>query len=686
MSKLKAFLTFPSGVGITILCAVLMSSGSLHALAEKKPKPRLKCNDFLVSNVNHRYAPLTLPQKREDFRILVRILENNYGPLYYKGVLGLRFDRWKARALQAIEKNHKQKGGDQGFYDTLTFALGELHDAHVYLMRQDPRIVTLGFQTNRVLERDSETGKEVEKAIISHIYRSVLDRERYSLALGDEIVEINGIPVAEYATQISPEVRKSDVPTARDLVFNHISIRSGRFSDVDRLLRESPVQVTIQDREGNRHELTLPWTGMHIGKTLGFPSGTTRRLDRMPLISPYGYLAGLKPENRKMKSANTDPEPDDGFSGEDKDGKRYLSSMPWLFQALPEKRSLQVRDLETNMDSDALVALTRGEKEIFEDVLAKKIGTFDLRLETGGSLRVGLMPLETFDPDEEELEDTFSVYRKAVNYFQEHADALVIDLRGNLGGSGYYLEKIISLLTYQAIKMGTQTIPLTRSWRDTLVQYFYSPYNSLGEEALLRKTLEAFDKALEQNKTHLAGYPIFTDSEVLPFVMKGFKPFDKPLYILVDGTCASAADMFPGLLKVNERAVIIGSNTAGAGGNISQYGPLPNSNLFVGVTESLLLLPDKSFIEDVGVAPHVPIRMSQEDYREGYQNDDGYLDQVLETISRHYLAVHLPANLKVAGDVTSSTIAFLEQHLKEKTETKKRVAQGLSEKKKSKRR
>jgi C-terminal processing protease CtpA/Prc len=81
--------------------------------------------------------------------------------------------------------------------------------------------------------------------------------------------------------------------------------------------------------------------------------------------------------------------------------------------------------------------------------------------------------------------------------------------------------------------------------------------------------------------------------------------YTKPLYVLIDEKCASCADIFPALMKDNNRATLLGRTTSGAGGMIET---LPITNAFgvesLSLTSSLLLRNNMMVIEDVGISPH----------------------------------------------------------------------------------
>ncbi len=76
-----------------------------------------------------------------------------------------------------------------------------------------------------------------------------------------------------------------------------------------------------------------------------------------------------------------------------------------------------------------------------------------------------------------------------------------------------------------------------------------------------------------------------------------------PLVILVNSSSASASEIVTGILKIKDRALIIGGKTFGKG-NIQRLYTL-NENTKLKMTIGRYLLPDGSWIHDKGIMPHI---------------------------------------------------------------------------------
>jgi C-terminal processing protease CtpA/Prc len=164
----------------------------------------------------------------------------------------------------------------------------------------------------------------------------------------------------------------------------------------------------------------------------------------------------------------------------------------------------------------------------------------------------GLLKLTYFaDPEnlEELITGTFN--------FLKNTDQMIVDLRGNSGGSGSMLQKLISVFLDE------------RSTHVLSIRY-------------------------KQNKVQLK-----TDSASL-------SSYRKPLYLLCDMNTFSAGEGFVMILKNRKRAIVIGETTAGAG-NIS--GPyVVDDNFIITIPVGIVsdLLTGKGW-EGTGVAPDVEV-------------------------------------------------------------------------------
>ncbi|HEY5005754.1 MAG TPA: S41 family peptidase [Ktedonobacteraceae bacterium] len=80
-----------------------------------------------------------------------------------------------------------------------------------------------------------------------------------------------------------------------------------------------------------------------------------------------------------------------------------------------------------------------------------------------------------------------------------------------------------------------------------------------------------------------------------------------PLVVLVNENSASAAEIVPGSLKDNGRAMLIGTQTFGTGTVMNRFDLSDGSVLWVGVDE--WLTPKGKFIRDQGITPNITVKL-----------------------------------------------------------------------------
>ena len=103
-----------------------------------------------------------------------------------------------------------------------------------------------------------------------------------------------------------------------------------------------------------------------------------------------------------------------------------------------------------------------------------------------------------------------------------------------------------------------------------------------------------------------------------------------PILLLVNELDFSCGDFFPSILQDNDRATIMGTRTAGAGGAV-QGVEVPN---LVGVgsmsfTTTIAERINQQPLENLGVTPDIEYQMTVEDMQNGFQ---GYKEAVLEAV------------------------------------------------------
>ncbi|WP_343658153.1 S41 family peptidase [Chryseobacterium sp.] len=212
---------------------------------------------------------------------------------------------------------------------------------------------------------------------------------------------------------------------------------------------------------------------------------------------------------------------------------------------------------------------------------------------------------------------------------QEKIQDLIIDLRGNTGGTGALYEKVFSYFTQ-------------RPFRDS--HYAYTQFNEVPLEEKLVITplflsngvqdkhgLNAYLKQLYPK--NVQGKYYWADDKN-PSIMPNERTFKGQIYLLVDQRVASAASHLASLIKSYTNAVVIGKETVGGyyehNGHLPLVYELPNTGIQTGfsivhVIQDAQNLPDQK--KGQGIIPHIAIQETDQDFLD---QTDVYLKKVSE--------------------------------------------------------
>lgn len=212
---------------------------------------------------------------------------------------------------------------------------------------------------------------------------------------------------------------------------------------------------------------------------------------------------------------------------------------------------------------------------------------------------------------------------------KENGKNLIIDLRGNTGGTGALYEKVFSYLAHSP-------------FRDS--HYAYTNFNEVPMEEKLvitplflsngvtdKKGLNAYLKDLYPKAVQ--GKYYWADDKN-PSILPNEKTFKGQIYLLVDQRVASAASHLASLIKSYTNAVVIGKETVGGyyehNGHLPLVYELPNTGIQTGfsivhVIQDAQNLPDQK--KGQGIIPHIEARQTDQEFLE---STDIYLKKILE--------------------------------------------------------
>lgn len=256
---------------------------------------------------------------------------------------------------------------------------------------------------------------------------------------------------------------------------------------------------------------------------------------------------------------------------------------------------------------------------------------YSLNKEGNGIYRLSLRGFDFATGKEDPAYKKFSAFLdQMMNTLEnEKIENLIIDLRGNTGGTGALYEKVFSYLTQ-------------RPFRDS--HYAYTNFNEVPMEEKLVITSLFLSNGV-QDKHGLNAYlkqlypkevqgKYYWADDKNPSILPNNKTFKGQLYLLVDQRVASAASHLASLIKSYTNAIVIGKETVGGyyehNGHLPLVYQLPNTGIQTGfsivhVIQDAQNLPDQK--RGQGIIPHIPIQQTNQEFLD---QTDVYLKKVSE--------------------------------------------------------
>lgn len=262
----------------------------------------------------------------------------------------------------------------------------------------------------------------------------------------------------------------------------------------------------------------------------------------------------------------------------------------------------------------------------------------------GNEKKVGFLRISSYLYDSSDIFDSLTSpwdsFGEIVNFLNDNTDLLVIDQQNNPGGSLFFMYGMVSMLIDQPVQLPLYRLILNQEDVDMAVMLENLLKQVVTDDDardILGDSLEGLvvDKefafglrefCLELIKSWESGEYQLTHP--MPFF--GFKQinphpdynYEKPILLLVNENSFSCADFLPAIFKDNQRAVILGMKTSGAGGFVYNCS-FPN---LTGIkscsfTGSLAIREDQRVIENLGVSPDIYLDLSDLDLQSGLYID-----------------------------------------------------------------
>lgn len=504
-------------------------------------------------------AQLTPQQKVSDFAQLASVYAIAYGPAQWKrealGVDLLNIGAWLDKAAKS--------GDDLDFYEIMVSYVASLNDAHDQFLLPSDFGASLGFSA------DIYDGK----VRIDQISRTRLPVSRFPFQIGDELLSIDGKPVADLLAAFSKySVAGNPLSTRRFAA----ALLTARWQDVMPRAHEIGDSAAVAVDRGDAGVVTfiVPW------RKSGTPLTSIG-----PVISPFTGQADAAQH-------------DGGPSGRTVHG-RNLRVRRRLVRGFGETQPVFA------MPTNFVPRLGLRPSDLFFS------GTFQSQ-----GLRLGYLRIPSFDGYYFDVAD----FENEIQYMQQSTDGLILDITRNPGGDACFAEELLKRLFRVPFQTVGLQIRATRSW---IGDYDYALQTAIeqGEDETSvqqrQDNLRAVQDAYARPSGMTPPLPICAASlDLAPAIDKSGKmvAYAKPIVLLVDELSASAADFFAAVMQDNRRAVLFGNRTMGAGGNVEELPGTTYTSATTLVTESLMTRKDTvsspeyipaPVIENIGVRPDI---------------------------------------------------------------------------------
>ena len=440
------------------------------------------------------------------------------------------------------------------------------------------------------------------KGVNDKFYLAYIDREKLPLTAfpfkeGDEITKFGGQPILDIVRDLEASQSAGNPKTQRALAELALTARQaarGQRVPQGRLVLELK-------KDGETRALTHELTWTYTPESVAFLNDNTDPL--------HGIFEGRGDfENPSIASVR----------------RIFDRQMGSIFSAPHENAASENRF--------AIGAPKSYVPELGTKTFEYDRGFFHTRIfRTAAGKNIGLVRIPSYGAGANESRE----FQQIVKLLEERTDSLVIDQVRNPGGSVPFLYSLASMLSRQPLAAPYHRIALTPSDiidAENTLEAVALIRDDTSARASLGETIGGYPVSLALAR-RLGDYSNFLITEwkagrrlTNPFFLVGvdrIEPnaqanYTKPILVLVDELDFSGGDFFPAILQDNQRAKIMGTRTAGAGGFVTSVNA---PNLFgiesISLTGSIAERVNRNPIENLGVIPDINYQLTVQDLKAG---------------------------------------------------------------------
>jgi hypothetical protein len=264
--------------------------------------------------------------------------------------------------------------------------------------------------------------------------------------------------------------------------------------------------------------------------------------------------------------------------------------------------------------------------------------------QTPAGKSVGYIRIPDFEGDIYIYEE----FRSLINVMETRTHKLVVDVMNNPGGYAFYALAMASCLANKPLDNLKERILITQEdlfFALNDAKELEDVVSDKDAEAVLgddicgytvnKRLAKDLLKHTEFIKDQFSKGNYLTDFGYLEGISQIYPDpqghYTKPLVLLINSLSISCGDVLPALLQDNQRATIVGTSSAGAGGYIIKR---RYSNRFaVGemtLTGSMIYRSNGLPLENLGVQPDKEYRFTPNDYKHKYSGFVAFLQEVLD--------------------------------------------------------
>jgi hypothetical protein len=535
----------------------------------------------------HTQDALTRDQRIDDLTELASFYTKHYAPYEWKrdtqGFDLLRLTPWLHRIRHA---------DDLEFHEELIEYVASLNDAHDFIA------FPTTFSVSLPMIVDIYDGKVLIEALSPVAFPGA--------QRGDELVSIDGRSVQSLIAEfrkyaVAANQRSTDRVAASRLVSRNQQIMP-HIAD----LGNTATVVIKLAATGATNTYVATWTKIGIPVTSQGPVPSPRRgRGRLSLPTDAEAVASLLGAGAAGAGAGGLYQFAD-LGAADNSLPSYMEPVRALLNASVSKDYYSVTGIGSRLPVYALppgFTLRPGPQPFFLS------GTY-----MSGNVRIGLLRIPSMSPPS--VTQALLQLDEDIAYFNQNADVLIIDVMRNPGGLVSFVEAVSQRFMPGAFQTIGFEIRATASWLFSFAAQLTSARLNPATPPQVLANLEAnFNEVLRAyNEDRGRTAPLSLNSTGSLTLMPSPVTYIKPLMVLTDEFSASGGDMFPAIIQSNDRGLLFGMRTMGAGGSVVGFNGPAFTESFFRITVSLMNrghlvvtpdFPPAPYIENIGVRPDV---------------------------------------------------------------------------------